>query len=514
MQCKYFSNIMIPFSYENTYAKLLETIEFKKNDKGVCCWRKEEIKTERFYEHIDNLIASSGYESLESDNYCKNVGQKFVLDQNNGRNFFHQRRYKSIDVGVKEANTPIVPAQNKDQLTFNDEKNGDFNFSIESIEMYIIETNIGFINYKMRYFNKENNQKKDDKIEVDQLIDYIYRLKKLYSFNDGNIELHKRIGKDQYIKFRFCMASLTQSIISDTGIKVKTFFESQQQKPRQALIYTGVLLEEEIKQKKSLEYMFYLRHGFRHNYNISHTEYSIQNNEEVFSPFENILWGVSMEGCGALAFPMENNNDDFITQGFLERAQHSYFYMYLLALSQRHSLINFSIEASTLPSKLKIEDDPQQKIKVINNLKERIAFFNLKWMFKHLSNISHYVKFYELLRRNLRIEEVLTELDFELSILSQMIRFAEEEVKEKELKDRELEKEKEEERQKTFNKLILIITSLFAIIQTTGSLWPLIDGYKRIISSGNKSIIFIIIEVIFVLVFLILIVQAVSKRKK
>ena len=509
MQCEYFSYLLVPFAYRNTYDDFLNIIEDKKNDKDVCIWRRDYIKTERFYEHIDKLIAYREDESSLENGCCENLGHKFVLDQNNGRSFLHKESYQSIEQSIKTdgsiINSPIVPAKKNDQMSFIDEKGGSFNFSIEDIELYIFENNIAFINYKVKYYTNNSEDRKNNvgQIDVDQLIDYIYRLKKLYSFDDKNIELNKKIGQKECVKFHFSIASLTKLILESTNVQVETFFESKQQKPRQALVYTGILLQNPIEKKQAIEYMFYLRNGFRHNYNIPVEEYDIQSNEGIYHAFQNIYWGASMEGCGALAFPIENNNQDFITKGFLDRVQQSYFYIYLLSLNQRYSLIKFSIEAACLPNKLQILDKPCQKIKLINELKEKIVFFNLKWMFKHLANISHYTKFYELIKHNLRIGEALEELELELSTLSQLIQFAESEIK-----------EKKEDRKEVFNTQVAIISFVFIVVQTTGSLWPLIEQYDTILNSGPKLIYFIVTEGLLILLFGHLIIQAIIYNRK
>jgi hypothetical protein len=161
----------------------------------------------------------------------------------------------------------------------------------------------------------------------------------------------------------------------------------------------------------------------------------------------------------------------------------------MLALHQRYALLNLSILAS------EIKLTKNSEINIINELKEKIIMFNLRCSFRHVTNITHHSNLYKMIRKNLQIEELMAELQGELTTLSTMIEMEYH-------NENERKKAIEEKKQNRFNMVIVLATTAFVMVSTAADAWSVLNVFTDDIR-GNipsfKSLAYIIIISLIVL---------------
>ena len=489
MKGEYFSYLLVPFKYRGDFNQTADSLGAEKEG-GLSYWREESLKTQRFYEHIDRLIACDDCDSKE----IKNLGRKFRLKENEGRAYLRKQTLKKQDfMGVM--------GRKNERYTYCSKKI-TFDFDIEAVELYLFQTQIGFLVYKITYPDGENRGSRKnrtyDEGDIRELVEKIYYLKKLYN-GQKNIQLSLKTSKDTQKTFDLNLSELSEGLLSFAEMTVETYFESSNRHPHQALVYTGVSLEEPWEEEEALENLFYLRRSFKKSYLISKEE-TRTISEEVYKPFENIYWGVSMEGLAGIAY--KSDQSPFSTEGFLNRCEGSYFYLYILALHQRYALINFSIEAS------KLGQNHRNKLEALKDLKEKLLNFHLQWMFKHLSNITHYTVLYEKMKASLRIEEALEELNSEIHLLSEMEQLRKEEI----LYEKEEAMDKLE---KSFHRNVALITGVFVVLQTSAAIISILEvELLTSVAAETRLWIYIVLQTLIILGFSGLVMRAFKDKRK
>lgn len=198
-----------------------------------------------------------------------------------------------------------------------------------------------------------------------------------------------------------------------------------------------------------------------------------------------VIGGASLEGIANVVYLTgEGKTDNFSLNNYITNIKSTYFYIFMISLHQRYSLLNLSILASNLLMPANEDNsDEANKAKSVRELRKKIILFTLRSSFKHVSTVTHHGKVYQVINNTLQIEELNKELHFELEILDSMI---------------ETEREKQTSRNKEkFQDNLLILSNIFVIISVLSATWgllsPFYDGkYPALWSKG-----FFLLAVIF-----------------
>ena len=168
--------------------------------------------------------------------------------------------------------------------------------------------------------------------------------------------------------------------------------------PDKALLYTYYIAFGDMETQELLKLNYRLSSGYD-------TKYKLPNSivENCFTPFENVVWKITKEGCGCAVNTDEK--DSFFTRLFVDKVRNDYFILYLLLLYQSYSLLMYAekieLKMSANPEfYLNSKDDTK-----IQRLLAEMNTFTMKSTHASVSHIQHQNDFYEYGMTRLRIRE-------------------------------------------------------------------------------------------------------------
>src|SRR5690625_2032692 len=95
--------------------------------------------------------------------------------------------------------------------------------------------------------------------------------------------------------------------------------------------------------------LYLLKRGYNISYLPHKRQLMIEREQGNYQPFSNTFWGVSLEGVISLSFGTDNERtNQFFEHHFFQHIQGTYFYMFMLTLFQRYSLLRLSVRAGQL----------------------------------------------------------------------------------------------------------------------------------------------------------------------
>jgi len=429
---------IIPFAYELPYSaanQLLQLKSFQKKDKksdgvkDVLVWKDKEFKgRQRLFSHINCLIKSSS---------CDNntIGIGFMMEDG-ARGYFN------------------LPA-NKNHTVMYKDKNENFEFCIKDIELYIFETQVGFLTYKIEV--KSTDEK--DIMKGNYFVKSLVQNKDKFFVKDRNEEIEE-VNK---ILLHECI----EKILND--LNVVTYFENNDNFPKQAIVYNTMCLRSNPGLENIENYMYKMRRLFKDSYKPCKRELTIDNCKDIIQLFDNSYWGISLEGFANLVYLVEDEKtDNFMKGNYKGELENTYYYMYLLALHQRYALLYFSIQVSDIKKNNDKEIIDENIINNISELKHDISYFYLRAIFSNISNITHQSELYDLLRDRLRIEDLMDEINSELDGLKAIL-------EERKCKVEAMKEKRREDKRNRFHIFIAIISVIFVILQTDNSVWDMFN---------------------------------------
>jgi hypothetical protein len=239
-------------------------------------------------------------------------------------------------------------------------------------------------------------------------------------------------------------------------VSLVSFFEEKNRMPRHCYLFSYLLLDhvpvsENEENGFMAEALFRLRNGFNAHYYPSKKECDFECNSQVLNFVHNIFWGVSQEGVACIAcLTDESQQTHFLQKIFIYNVQNSYFYLYVLAMAQRFSLLSISKRTADLPSGIRYSFDllknEKEIIKTIDALQKDIVLYGLRINFSQVAYNFHYTLFYEKVREVFRLDLQHNELDVELKNLGALIGII------------------EQKKQKNFELSILAAAFVFAVV--------------------------------------------------
>lgn len=156
--------------------------------------------------------------------------------------------------------------------------------------------------------------------------------------------------------------------------------------------------------KEEIRTAYYLTSGYTETYAMSDRVVS-----EARSPFANVLWMASREGCGYYAW-VDDKNEQFFTGNLYSKIINDYFLLYIRTLYQSYSLLRFSVKISKLlPNDvnkyLLVSDETEAISGKIDRISTEINLFLVKSIATSVSHIHHQNEFYQYLCEKFTIEE-------------------------------------------------------------------------------------------------------------
>lgn len=201
---------------------------------------------------------------------------------------------------------------------------------------------------------------------------------------------------------------------------------------------------------EKIRIVFYLTNGFDRNVNVNE---DIAN--KMKTPFSNVIWYATREGCGYYAFSNEKNK--FFRNVAARRIRANYFVLYIRVLYQSYSLLHFThrLASDKIPADyqhyISTEADPhiEKKLQVyLSSLRSMINVFLLKSTVTSVSHVQHHNEFYTYLEKQLFIEEDIASVSMGLDVLDDLVK---EQLKQEEEKN-------EAQKQKTLQTILAAVT--------------------------------------------------------
>ncbi|KYH34006.1 hypothetical protein CLTEP_20580 [Clostridium tepidiprofundi DSM 19306] len=442
---------ILPFAFKKDYCEVIKGIEASNE------WKWQKNMNTQVFTHIENLVFS--------ENNKETIGRKYILLN---------------DSKVREKYG--LPSKKTETLRMYVKNNSDYTFKIMSMEMYIFETNVGFILFEIEFVDKKSN------VDIEHIINGNYFFKKFAHSNNIKIyynkkgEYNKELGKAEYIQVEFSRGKIVSNITND--FDVDTFF-TRIKKPENCLVFNSVTLDRIPQENMLEEYLFRMRRSFKDSYRPSPLEFNVENNNEILRMFENSYWGVSLEGIGNITY---STKDSFFASNYKGNLKSTYIYMYILGLHKRYALLYLSMRISRLPNTIKeyIKYEKKHKENILYKFREKIVFFKFRCVFNETSNITHQAKLFDMIENTLRIEQLLNEMESEIEALTSMIEM------------------KEFKSKSELREFVAAASLIFAVISTIVSGWELVKIIeKENFPPVNSNAFFTLLVLTFLLVFLV-----------
>ncbi|OAT80904.1 hypothetical protein A6P54_12920 [Bacillus sp. MKU004] len=436
---RHISKMIVPFQYSGNYHSAIERM-----DTG---WWKvpEQCNRENLFSHIDYLIADTVDSQREGT-----IGRRFELTKEG---------YKSVN----------LPANISSKWITINKKGQTFRIKLKCVNLYLFETNVGFITFDLEH---------PKGILIDEYILANNTMKNLKPQSGTTLDIY--MG-DKAERIPFTFSKLVQDLAGP--MESVTYFDNIGDQPIQGIVFNAVILDSEGQCPNDMKrYLFELRRAFKPSYQPSPVEFKIEENEEIYQAFENSFWGVSLEGAANLVYLKNNQETDTFFQGnYLHNIKTTYFYLFMLTLHQRYSLLYINGIAAKLPR------NEAGNGKTVTSIRDRMIFFTLRSAFQHVSTITHQNKLYDVFQSTLQVDRMMDELHFELETLEQMA---------------ELKKTKERNRMDDY---LVNISSIFVFISTISAIWtmliPILNGDHPAVGTNDFYIMISVYGVVCIIGF-------------
>lgn len=291
-------------------------------------------------------------------------------------------------------------------------------FTVPDVYLFLFETQVGFIVLDIKYVESES-------LEAVQMANH--QLKKIglsrsFISRDGEKPDKASKGMGFFNRFFESLKAL---------VSLVSFFEEQDRMLRHLYLFSYLTLDhlpesEEERNEFMAGTLFRLRNGFHAHYDPSKIEFELGHNSQVLNFVHNIFWGVSQEGVACVAcLTGDSRQTHFLTQIFKYNVDNSYFYLYILAMAQRFSLLIIAKKTANIPLEKRGSIDELENKKeiicAIDALRQDIVLYGLRINYSQVSYNFHYTLFYEKLRDVYRLDYQHTELDTEVKNLGALI---------------------------------------------------------------------------------------------
>ncbi len=466
------TRLVVPFWYGLNYEQAEEALSGVKliNKKGdaIPVWKRGTIAANHLFQNISRLIDSSN----TNDEHNETIGKRFVFETTARLKFGLPNSISTMmTLKIKESKQALV--------------------TVSGIELYLFETQVGMVVLELKH---------PEHCTVEQLIETNYYCKKLnidtalsfypkgpdgepaeVKLNEICLKLVNELGPVEFFEKDKEEKAVQANNVPEESDNLKIL-----PKPSNALVYSAVLLDAGFTGRPGWpellkQYLFRLRRSYKESYKPAEKEFRLESNPEIAQMFENSFWGVSLEGMTNLLHLVDDaQTNAFMRGNYFGNLSGTYFFLYILAIHQRYALLRFAIEASQLPKSKHLGS--QQ----IAEMRQRIANFSFRCLFRQVSNITHQAKLYNMLRQVLGIEDLMEELHYELEVLSSLAESDQNKrrmlLKEQEEKEKEAEaKEKDalDKQDNYFKSMFTVLTAIFIGLNTSSTVYGFFKNEVR-----------------------------------
>lgn len=409
---KSFICLIVPFAYRMPFSECSNSV-------NADHFEIKDIQADRLFDYAGHLVSAdrSRHEA---------IGKRWIMRQSARKIIGLPHNYHH----------PIAIRAKQQQWTI----------SINEVQLYLFETQTGFLTYPIEFHGA---------LTMDEQVEAMYYLKKLMNYSH-EITFEQRVSKETSLSKTVQISEMSCSILQE--LDIVTYFEGEMNHPVEALVFSSVLLDrsrEEVGDSLG-GYLFQMRRNFKASYKVSAEERDLSRNQDVLTLFENSCWGISLEGLGNIATATDDEvTNEFFGSTYFHHVEHTYLYLYILALHQKYALHYLTVQASELSHHLRLhQNNPAEQGRILIQMKERIVTFLLRSSYKQVSRSTHHALFYEWIRSRLKIDDMFSEIHEALEALVSLTEVAEK-------KQRQEEDERKRREAERFNKKITGISAVF-----------------------------------------------------
>jgi hypothetical protein len=469
-----------PFYFEKGFSEIHNPIGF----------RPLTFTKEMFYDHIDNLM----FLKEKDSSYNNQIGKSFQIDWNKSDKILYHDSYLKKDV-------PFPAKETEYEYLVDGKKNSDIQkyirFKIENVHLLVSEMKVGFLVYDIKIielYEVKNGVKESLTQSVENYEWAMYYLRKLQIANKGYLVAAIQDPEQVILRKEFYMrrdaalrnnesfteeepaepnlvpvkvkwTDLTNGLLKSLG-EVHSF-TNQKKVGHHALLYTSAFIQppEEIEAtdvtRKNFELMiankvYKISHGYRETY------YKDVKVDDILRPFDNIMWSLSSEGVSNIVYTLDNEQAmKFFNDTFKTKRETNYYFMYILGLLQKYSLLYFTIRSTQVLYQSSIysgaeltKEERDKELKRTREFYSETLKFTVHGYYEQVSYHSHYNEIYVQLIKALRIPEMQQELSPKAEAFHQVIESL---VFEQEMKEKESAKEEKEKQNNIFQTITFFL---------------------------------------------------------
>lgn len=362
------SYLFVPFNikeHRNSLRQIVEKSEY---------WEEKNTSYKYFLRYIEDKL------SPQSNTYC--IQQYTLLED------------KRKEMGIIDQETSCYMYAKK-----SNESGHPFSFKINEIKLYIFDTNIGILAFKIIHPLQDSWGRVATKC---------YHLKKVYTaklFTKNNFD--KGLITKEVVglstKTINNLSELSEYILFCTDLSSFNLFFNYTSVIEQRcniLTHYGLKINKELEQEEIAEVkkmLFYLRRNYYSKWTYDGKK---DLGKENYSPSEYIHWGITSEGTACVT--IMDLKENFVSNSFQKNFHSYYLMMYVLCLHQKFALyLYLSI----------FNDDLQNKVGVANDYLKELAKFRAKYVFAVISESETYQTVYEKTRQAFGLDQLLNDIE-------------------------------------------------------------------------------------------------------
>ncbi|PGW74484.1 CorA family divalent cation transporter [Bacillus thuringiensis] len=523
---------------ESSISYRIEPFYFKKDFSKINSlngFKPLSFTKDMFYNHINQLMFLK-----ESDPAYKNqIGKSFLLDweTKDPIKYFNSYLKEEKLFPLRGTEYEYLVREFKDEQTKESKLKKYIRFKIENVQLLISEMQVGFLVYDLKVLELYDVEKGEKKIYPQTLENYdwvMYYLRKMQHAKKGKLRAFIRDPEDikqqnNYNKRKEAAFKNGRSFTEEKPDKQGEFsipvkwtdlvtgllnqigdvysFTNQKQVGHHSLLYSSAFIKtpDYLNQSNETHELSLTRENYElavanKVYKVSHgyreTYYKECTTEDVLRTFDNIMWSLSAEGVSNIVYSVPNKQAmKFFDESFKRKQETNYYYMYVLALMQKYSLLYYSMRTADILFQSSVyigqelsREERDEELQRTRSFHAKTLKFTIHGYYEQVSYHSHYNDLYENLIKSLRIPELQQELSPKMTAFTQVIETLvhEQNIKEKEeIKEAAKILHNEEKRtQEKQNNIIQTITYfLLPATLTTGILGmniPFIDHSQDI----------------------------------
>ncbi len=289
----------------------------------------------------------------------------------------------------------------------------EYTIDICNIKIHCFGTGVGFLVYDVWY---------SADMGCDDILEFSYLFKKV---GIGSVEIPRRNIRDSSEKSIY-LQELSRRLITNELDDAEMFFYVNNVVKMESNVFT-VFCD---KDRKAIDdKLFHFSHAYNSDY-----EYNQSYHDENFCcyhPYPYIHWGYCQNGIACVYYDVNN----FTSNNLNENIQNEYYFMYLVLLNQRYTIL--ALISEMMSSRREIPGEWRE-------IQKKLIEYQIEYSFHIVSDEMVYHRIYMDLRRILSIDELENELK---DISDRMYMMKNEELRENEERLRNQEekrKEKEE----------------------------------------------------------------------